>query len=186
MNAAVINIGIVLSVVQVANYFKLDAPENAQYIRLGYFVSQLIGYIAMGVLYFRIRAKKDTTALIYNETKNPFAPSDVKVIQTTVGEYDQEQVKTFFTQALTAVAVLAFMHFKWGYLRPLFIQSIMSLWTLYCSPLVQIHYLGKPTVGELSRPFKGIATAGQTAGPTKKELKAKERKEAKKKINRDD
>ncbi|EGF82869.1 hypothetical protein BATDEDRAFT_23108 [Batrachochytrium dendrobatidis JAM81] len=187
MNDAVINIGLVLSVVQVANYFKLDAPENILYIRIAYGVSQLVGYSIMAYVFMRVRDKNDKTALIYNESKNPFAPNESKVVTSTVGDYDKEQVKNFFTQGLTAVAILAFMHLKWGYLRPLFIQAIMSLRQLYSNPMFQIHVLGKPATDNLARPFKtGFGMASQTAGPTKKELKAQDRKAAKKKINRDD
>ncbi|KAL2919100.1 phosphate transporter (Pho88) [Polyrhizophydium stewartii] len=184
LNQTFINIGIVLAAVQVANYFKLDAPENTLYIRIAYAASQAAVFACIAYIYTRIRAKKDKTELIYNESKFPFSSTPPETIRSTVGAYDEEQVRSLVTQNLTTVAVLLFITFRFGYLRPLVIQSVMALRQISTTPLFRVHILGEAATGDLARPWKGTGTSSQTPGPTKKELKAKERKEAKKRLNR--
>ncbi|KAI8929218.1 inorganic phosphate transporter Pho88 [Entophlyctis helioformis] len=189
MDSAFINIGVVFGVVQVANYFKVDTPENTPYIRIAYAFSQLLIAAVFVYIYLRIKAKADKTQLVYTDNKSAFsfmAPaSDAEIVKTTVQEFDQEQLQTSITQTLTAAAILIFVHVQWGYLRPLFLQSIMSLRTIWTSQLFQIHVLGQPATGKLARPWKP-APSGGSASLTKKEIKAKERKEQKKKVNRID
>lgn len=82
------------------------------------------------------------------------------------------------------------MHLKWGYLRPLLLQSVLGLRTLSSAQIVQVYIFGYPATGDLKRPWKGPAAIGQSEGPTSKEIKQKEKKdekkEQKKKINRID
>ena len=96
------------------------------------------------------------------------------------------QVKSLFFQTVLGAAVVVFMHVKWGYLRPLLLQSVLGLKTLAAAPIVQVYVLGYKPEGELARPWKAPGLGQQTEGPTPKELKAQEKKEAKKKINRID
>lgn len=114
-----------------------------------------------------------------------FDPADVEVIQTTVQEYDISQVKSLLTQTLLAIGIIGFMHFRLGYMRPLLLQSVLGLRSVYSVPLFQVHVLGKAATGQLARPWKNPMAGNQTPS-TPKELKAKEKKEAKKKINRID
>ncbi len=110
------------------------------------------------------------------------------MVQTTVGDYDLSQVKSLFFQTVMGAAIVVFMHLKWGYLRPLLLQSVLGLKTLSAAPIVQVYVLGYKAEGELARPWKAGGGFGgqQSEGPTVKELKAMEKKEAKKKINRID
>ena len=101
-------------------------------------------------------------------------------------DYDLSQLKALLFQTVLGATIIVAMHLKWGYLRPLLLQSVLGLRTFSAAPIVQVYILGKTPVGELARPWKGNATSSQTPGPTPKELKAKEKKEAKKKINRVD
>jgi len=50
--------------------------------------------------------------------------------------------------------MMGFLHVYLGYTQPLFIQAAMGIKNLYDAKPVAIHVLGKPAVGDLSRPFK--------------------------------
>ena len=131
----------------------------------------------------------DTTPLTYTEAKNPLEPDNVQVIDTTIQAYDLKQLMSQAQQAAIAIAILAFIHFKWGYIRPLTLQCILGLRTVASTPLVQLHLFGKQAVGEFARPFKPKSVFGdlqQQEKPSVKEVKAKEKKELKKKLNRYD
>jgi hypothetical protein len=65
-----------------------------------------------------------------------------KVVETTNKDYDLSQLKQLVTQTVMGVAIIAFMHFKYGYLRPLLLQSVLGFRTLYSTPLIQVWVLG--------------------------------------------
>ncbi|KAJ3046567.1 hypothetical protein HK102_013132, partial [Quaeritorhiza haematococci] len=107
---------------------------------------------------------------------------DVEAISTNIHDYDLKQLRQQLNQIALGVSILAFIHFKFGYIRPLVLQSVLSLKTLYGTQLVQVHLVGKSASGELARPWKPKTMFGQAQQPmTPKEVKAKERREAKKK-----
>ena len=69
-------------------------------------------------------------------------------------------------QQLIGLAIMAVMHLKFGYTQPLLIQSILPLKNIFDNPIIQLHVLGKPAVGDLKRPFKaapGLMSALQDA-----------------------
>ena len=82
------------------------------------------------------------------------------MIQTTVTDYDQKQVRNTALQTFMAIGIISLMHVKFGYLRPLLLQSIMGLRTIYTSHLFKVYILGKPATGDLARPWKGVNSMG--------------------------
>ena len=96
----------------------------------------------------------DRTPLVYSESKNMFNPSDVTTITTTVQDHDLEKVKEAFTQTLMSLGIMALLHLKFGFVRPLLLQSILGIKTLASTPLFRIYVLGQPAVGDLARPWK--------------------------------
>ncbi|KAJ3043471.1 hypothetical protein HK097_001738 [Rhizophlyctis rosea] len=184
MNSQLLNLGLVFGIMQVANKFNLDRPENTTYLRASYLIVQIITAAIALFIQQKIKAKNDTTPLTYSEQKNPFDKENVEQHKTTFRDYDLSKIKEGFTQQAVGVAIIALMHLKWGYTRPLLLQSILGLRTVTQTPLFKIYILGKPASGELARPWtKGGLTGAPAAAPTQKELKAKERKEQKKKIS---
>ncbi|KAI9199846.1 inorganic phosphate transporter Pho88 [Polychytrium aggregatum] len=183
------NLVLVFGLMKLGDLYKLDAPENALYIRLGYGLCQVVILAALAITWQRINQKKDQTALVYVKQNNPLDAKDVETIKTTVYEYDKEQALAFFKQTAMSVAIVVAMHYYWGYLRPLFLQSILGYKPIFTTQIFRIHLLGQPATGDLVRPWKQANPFGLDA-PTNdtsaKELKQREKKEAKKKINRID
>ncbi|KAJ3015164.1 hypothetical protein HKX48_004745 [Thoreauomyces humboldtii] len=186
MNPAITNLVLVFGLMQVANKFELDKEENTNVLRATYLGMQLITFAALGFVYMKVSAKNDQTPMIYEESKGVIDPGNSETIRTTVRDYDVKKlVEQIRSQAL-AIAMIGFMHFKWGYLRPLLLQSILGLKAIYQAQLVQVHILGRPTVGELARPWKVASPFGATAKPvSEKEVKQKEKRAAKKKLRSD-
>lgn len=175
--------GLVFGIVQIANKFQLDAPENTNYLRLSYGSVQLITLALIAYIYWRINKKNDETKLTYSEPKNPFSAEENPIIQTTYKEYDLGQAKALATQTLMGVAIIAFMHYQWGYLRPLLLQSVLGFRTLAAAPVVQVWLFGRVAEGELSRPWRAPNPFGNPPeAATPKDVKKAEKKEEKKKI----
>ena len=148
----------------------------------------MLQLLVLGWILHRIKQNKDETVLTYTEPKNPLDPNqqEPKVVKTTIQDYDKKNLMTQAQQLLIGLVMIGFIHFKWGYIRPLTLQIILGPKTLWSTPLFQIYVLGKDAVGELARPFKPKSIFPTEDPPTVKEVKAKEKKEAKKKLNRYD
>ncbi|KAI8825279.1 inorganic phosphate transporter Pho88 [Fimicolochytrium jonesii] len=187
MNPAITNLIVVFGLMQVANKFELDKEENTPYLRAAYLGMQIISVIVWGLIYSKVVAANDQTPLVYTEAANALDPSNTTTIRTTVKDYDIKKIIEQLRSQAIAAAILGLMHFKFGYLRPLLLQSILGFKALYSTQLVQIHLLGKQPVAELVRPWKAANPFGETVKPTtEKEIKAKEKREAKKKANHQD
>jgi hypothetical protein len=94
------------------------------------------------------------TGLKYTEKKNPFDASDVEDVDTSVMAYDLEQLKNQFTQTFMGLGIMAFLHLRFGYVRPILLQSIFGFKTLYATPLFKVHFMNEEAVDKLKRPWK--------------------------------
>ncbi|KAI9357003.1 inorganic phosphate transporter Pho88 [Zopfochytrium polystomum] len=180
-----VNIGLAMGLIQLANRFNLDAPEHLNYIRLAYLLSQLVSLTVILIIRRKVNESTDETPLRYNETKNMFDPSDITEVDTTVKDHDIGKSNEQLQQLVLTLGIMGFMHFQWGYLRPLLLQSVLGLRTLWVHPLVQIYIRGLPATGDLKRPWKNRLLEGAAPEPpTVKELKAQEKKALKKKLKK--
>lgn len=94
-------------------------------------------------MYSRISSKKDEQKLVYAEKKPSFQNEDDQIIETTVMKYDLEQLKQLAIQTVMGAAIISVMYYKWGYLRPLLLQSVLGPKALISNPLIQIHIFGR-------------------------------------------
>ncbi|KAJ2813337.1 phosphate transporter (Pho88) [Coemansia furcata] len=129
----------------------LESPEYAPLIRTAYAVATALMIAFTFYLKSMIQKKNDTTALEYNDPTpgNQGAPR----IETTVCRYDLAEVAKLQKSSMFTIAIVAFMHFKFGYIQPLILQTLLPMLNLYKSQLFQIHILGKPAVDSLKRPW---------------------------------
>ncbi|KAJ3292267.1 hypothetical protein HK104_005427 [Borealophlyctis nickersoniae] len=174
MNPQIVNLGLAFGIIQLANKFQLDKEENVMYLRIAYLATQLI---CGGILLFALQKVQ--------KANGPF-DKEVETIRTTVRDHDRKKLREQFVSQLVGVSIIALMHFKWGYVRPLLLQSVLGLRAITQTPIFKIYILGQPATGALNRPWKQASPFGQTVAdvPTAKDLKAKEKKEAKKKLKR--
>jgi hypothetical protein len=73
MSAAIVNMAVVFGLVQLANKYQLDAPENTNILRIAYGSVQGISLLLVAFIYYRINKKNDQTKLIYSEPQSPFS-----------------------------------------------------------------------------------------------------------------
>jgi hypothetical protein len=83
-----------------------------------------------------------------------YISSDVATQTTTYMDYDIARIAEQYQQLGIGFALMVFLHFQYGYLRPLVLQSVLGFRTLATAPLFQIYIFGKEPTGELKRPFK--------------------------------
>ncbi|KAF8926584.1 hypothetical protein BGZ52_005436 [Haplosporangium bisporale] len=69
-------------------------------------------------------------------------------------DYDLEQVGQAQRQTLTNLALMAFLYYQFGVVRPLVVQSLLPIRNALAAKVAQVHLFGKPAEGVLSRPWK--------------------------------
>ncbi|KAI9344712.1 inorganic phosphate transporter [Pilaira anomala] len=158
VNHPLFNLGAYFFVYQVTRYSGLDNPENLYSIRTFYLGSQFIIIALSFYLMSVIKKKNDTTVLRYvlpgGKQWNGTSTADT-LIETTHMDYDIADVKKQLNQGFTNLAIIAFLHLKYGYIQPLIVQSILSFKTFFLTNEARIHFFGaKTNHGELRRPFR--------------------------------
>ncbi|KAJ2680354.1 phosphate transporter (Pho88) [Coemansia spiralis] len=128
----------------------LESPEYVNIIRGAYGV---VTVLLLGFTYYlknTITRKNDTTALEYDD---PSPSSQGDRIVTTNVKYDLGEVAKLQKSTLMTVAIVVFMHFKFGYVQPLILQTLLPALNTYKNQLFQIYVLGKPATDSLKRPW---------------------------------
>lgn len=84
----------------------------------------------------------------------------------TISEYDSAELRKLIQQTVFSVLLLSFLHYKYEYIQPLILQSILPLKNLYSTPLFKIFILGRnaETEKELKRPWVA-GGSGAAANP---------------------
>ncbi|KAJ3517233.1 hypothetical protein NLJ89_g639 [Agrocybe chaxingu] len=152
--AAVQNLVISLTAMQVARRIPFDDPDTLNLVRAGYVVVQIL---VLGVYFYvssTIKRKNDQTVLKYVEPPAPMTQEPGKLVTTTVRDYDLSETSKLLRSAYTGIAMMLVMHLYFKFTQPLFIQSLMGIKGLYDAKPVSIHILGKQATGDLQRPFK--------------------------------
>ncbi|KAF9145640.1 hypothetical protein BGX30_007764 [Mortierella sp. GBA39] len=165
----IMNMAIVMGSMQITNRLDLEDTKTKQIILGAYITAQAF---VVGISYLiqrRIQAKKDTTVLKYLDQPKPMSGEQPKLVTTTNMDYDLEQNAQAQKQALIGLALMVFLHFQFGVIRPLIVQSILPVKNALQSKWAQVHVFGKPAEGDLKRPWKAdnpfAALTGATEEP---------------------
>ncbi|KAL2109063.1 hypothetical protein VUR80DRAFT_3009 [Thermomyces stellatus] len=176
---AVLNLGVVLGVMQIAKRVPFDNPDVLNGVRAMYLVSNLIILAIYYTIHSKINKKKDMTTLKYVEPAPMGSTEEPKLVTTTINAYDNQQLRNLVRAQVMGVGMMAFMHLYMKYTNPLIVQSIIPVKSALESNLAKIYIWGKPASGDLKRPFKtgGGLMAGLQGGPAQSDRKAVEEAE---------
>ncbi|KAG0219336.1 hypothetical protein BGX31_011345 [Mortierella sp. GBA43] len=145
---------LVMGSMQITNRLDLEDTKTKQLIVGLYVAAQAIVLSISYIVQRRIQAKKDTAELKYMEQPKPFSGEEPKLVRTTNMAHDMEQNSQAQKQALIGLTLMIFLHFKFGVIRPLVVQSILPLKNALQSKAAQVYLFGKPAEGDLKRPWK--------------------------------
>jgi hypothetical protein len=143
---------LILPVMYIMNQIDWTQPQNILYARVLYGVAQAFILVMCAFMYSAINTRKDQKKIKVPQPAQLGTPAGPDVEQT-VQEYDLAQLRKYATQVLFGAAMVVFIHYKWGMIQPLFIQTIMTPMQLYRNPLFQILVMGARGDVE-KRPFK--------------------------------
>ncbi|KAK3845848.1 MAG: putative phosphate transporter [Linnemannia gamsii] len=188
MNAQIMNMAIVMGSMQITNRLDLEDTKTKQIILAAYVTAQAVVIGVSFLIQRRITAKKDTTVLKYLDQPKPMSGEQPKLVTTTNMDYDLEQNAQAQKQALIGLALMVFLHFQFGVIRPLIVQSILPVKNALQSKFAQVHLFGKAAEGDLKRPWKadnpfaaltGGAEEPQSEAAEKAAIKKAEKAESK-------
>ncbi|KAF9189387.1 hypothetical protein BGZ50_000830 [Haplosporangium sp. Z 11] len=154
MNSQIMNMALVMGSMQITNRLDLEDTKTKQLILGAYISAQVIVLSISYIIKRRILSKKDTTVLKYLDQPKPMSGEEPKLVTTTNMAYDLEQNAQAQKQALIGLALMVFLHFQFGVIRPLVVQSILPIKNALQSKFAQVHLFGKPAEGDLKRPWK--------------------------------
>ncbi|CAG8570620.1 7799_t:CDS:2 [Paraglomus occultum] len=150
----ILNLVLIFGIIQILRKLDLEDPVIITYIRLAYFVSQIIILALYYVISLKIEKSNDLTSLKYVEPAKPFTNEQPKPVKTNYRDYDREKLQEALKTALTGAGIMMAFHLYFNLTQPLALQSIMSVKTAIQSPLAKIHILGQKAEGDLRRPWK--------------------------------
>ncbi|KAF9192796.1 hypothetical protein BGZ51_004781 [Haplosporangium sp. Z 767] len=176
MNSQIMNMALVMGSMQITNRLDLEDTKTKQLILGAYVTAQAIVLGISYIIQSRIQAKKDTAVLKYMEQPKPMSGEEPKLVTTTNMAYDLEQNAQARKQALIGLIVMVFLHFQFGVIRPLVVQSILPIKNALQSKFAQVHLFGKPADGDLKRPWRAdnpfAALTGENEQPSEAAEKA--------------
>lgn len=130
-------------------------------------------------------------AVIYAKINSfPYKPTDVvkeheeqgSVVPTMgVAQYDKKQLLTYLKSQIVPSAITVFIHYKFSYVQPLYISTVMALIALWDWNLFQIYILKKDGSVDkaLRRPFASAAAPGLMETMNKKMQEAQDQADKK-------
>ncbi|KAI4292446.1 hypothetical protein PAPHI01_1720 [Pancytospora philotis] len=126
----------------------------------------------------RILAQNDRTVFKHRAEPSLFNPTESEEVDTTVAEYDLNELNKALRSMLIQGLVITVLHFKWHALQPLIIHAMGFVRCLLFSPLYRAHIYGM----KMLRPFDqntlfGAAPAAQPAAEPAQSEKRKKKED---------
>jgi len=154
---------------------------NIIYVRIGYSLVQTINLF----LYLFCFWKISSIPLNPKEEKIDVVETSGETLKLNSQEYDFLQLKQFRNRTFTSLVIILFLHIQWGFVPPLFMQSLLGLSGLVTNPLVKVYIFGESlkrpwTDPESESPFKQLLSSF-TESPKEEEPKKRTKKKWKQK-----
>jgi len=174
----------VLLTVQATKQLDMTDPTTLLIIRVCYATAQFIMLGLCFYIYRGISHKPDNTLLKVTEPAPAFSGAEAVTKDMTVSDYDMAELRKFIQQTAISLCLLSFLHYKYDYVQPLILQSILPFKNVWSMPLFKIHVLKKAAAGALKRPWK-VANPfdfnAASSTPTPEASVTEEKKKGKKK-----
>lgn len=162
------------------NYIDDKNEQHLLYVRLAFAFTSCIIILLNLYIYFLINAKKDKDEeekVI--KAKNPQTGKEETF--KTNKEYDLSEFKKKRTSLIMNFCIICFVHYKWGVITPMCIQTILQPLNLLKSPLAKIYLLNEANVkrpfddGSGNNPFLKMLKGMQDAQNTEKKKRRHEK-----------
>mmetsp|Transcript_2049 Transcript_2049/g.3146 ORF Transcript_2049/g.3146 Transcript_2049/m.3146 type:complete len:357 (-) Transcript_2049:90-1160(-) len=159
----------IFGVMIISRRLDMTSPTVVRACRFSFIAYVVVLQLFLLYVRFQVKAANDRTVIkidnplskvMESATKNNEQVKDIASSflnsQSTIMEYDLQQVKSMNGGLLVNMGMMWIMHFKMGQTQPLILQAVQGLMNLYYSPLFQVYILGR----NLKRPFSNPKLSG--------------------------
>lgn len=159
-------------------YLPFDEEQNLLFGRALYAAKLIITFLVAALVYVKIQSTKFKPTDLVKEHEDGGAV----VPQMTYADYDKSQVVKFLKAQIMPTAITLFIHYKFSYVQPLYIQFVLSMIAVYDWQLFQIYVMKRDSSENkaLRRPFETTKAPGFMDTMNKKLEEAKDQAEGKK------
>ncbi|KAJ1554518.1 hypothetical protein HK096_003151 [Nowakowskiella sp. JEL0078] len=124
------------------------------YIVAAFAIVQACLLSTMGYIYLQIEKNNDQTVLVYTDLAVPGDSSSAETVRKTVAEHDNANLMTHLTSQLFQIALMAFLNYQFGYLRPMLLQCVLSPRQFMSTQIYRVYISKEIVVGNLTRPWR--------------------------------
>lgn len=139
-------------------YLPFDEEQNIIAARIFFAFKFVLTAIVAVIIWTKIKSfpHKSTDVVKEHEEQGQVIPT------MGVAEYDIKQLMSFLKAQLMPSAITAFIHYKFSYVQPLYISTVMAMIALYDWNLFQIYVLKRDGTMDkaLRRPFQSASAPG--------------------------
>jgi len=133
--------------------YDLEAMGYLDHVRAAFAVMQVFLLSTLYWTYRKIMQMDPNAKKIDVPAVKQMGQEIKPAMQQTPQEYDLSKLGEQIQQMVIGFLVLGFIHYKWGYVLPLVLQTVTTPMQVLDSPLVKIHVGGRESKGDLKRPF---------------------------------
>lgn len=144
---------VMLPALWMSNKIDFEDKSNVQILQATFFVVLLVAVGLLQLTLAKIEAAKDGARVQKPGDSQHFTKAEDGSV--SVQEYDSAKAKETRSQLIMGGAIVTFLHFKFGYIQPLLMTSLMNVFNLYDCKAVLIHLLG----ATVERPWTPPASA---------------------------
>eukprot|EP00164_Ancoracysta_twista_P000267 GFYU01000379.1.p1 GENE.GFYU01000379.1~~GFYU01000379.1.p1 ORF type:complete len:197 (+),score=74.68 GFYU01000379.1:25-591(+) len=131
-----------------------ENPDHIFFLRLGYAVTHSAILIITALIYTIVLAKNEVEEKVkVKEEKKPFQTEEPAEVEVTVKDHDFAEMKKVLQKVLMGGLITGLIHYKWEFMQPLLIQSVMNGMQFFGGKLFQVHILNFAPVDALKRPW---------------------------------
>lgn len=148
---------IMLPAMFLMNKIDFEDEDNVFMLRCGFCAVQAGAMMCRLYIWMKVKNSNDQTQIKVTLPGKPEGfgtppPGETKMM--TINEYDRGEFKKILNQAFITLAIIGFLHLKFLYVRPLFLQLFMCPKQMWGNNLFQLHVMG----ADVARPFKEPAS----------------------------
>jgi len=140
----------IVPIMMVANRIDFSDPTYLMAVRVAYVSTQIVMLIMCYVTYTSIQKQNNQKKIKVPPPPGLGQPNTIEI--KTIKEYDISKLKQYAQELLVQMAIIGFIHLKWEFVPPLFLQTVLNPIRFFKTKIIQVHIFGK-TGPELERPF---------------------------------
>ncbi|ORX45398.1 hypothetical protein BCR36DRAFT_585703 [Piromyces finnis] len=131
-------------------------PTTVKWVRYFYYGVQCFNFFIMFLVHADIKNKNENQKFQYTKvssTMGAIGEDEVRVISTSIKDYDYKQNAVLLRSSLIMLCILSFLHYAFGWTRILLLQLYLPIKILLIHPMVEVHVLQREAKGNLARPW---------------------------------